>query len=373
MATGTLELLEGAADLLVLGAAARRRRRLADHDADLAARTVAQAGGAGLGAGLGVLGIGLAMIGATVAGVLALADGRLAPTALAVLALTPLAAAELVAGLPDAATRLAEAGPAARRLAELESGPAPVADPARPAPVPADPAVTAEALAVRWPDALSEAVSGVSFVLPPGGRMVLAGPSGAGKSTVLAALLRSLPAARGAVALDGHDTATMAAEEVRDRFGWCGPAAHLFDSTLRENLRLARPGATDDELVVALRHARLGAWFASLPDGLDTALGDHGGAVSGGERQRLAVTRVLIADRPILALDEPTAHLDAPTATALAGEISELSRGRTAIVVSHRPGEFPDLPVVTVGSAPQGVPGPSLRPPSSRDLRRSRR
>ena len=253
VATGTLELLEGAADLLVLGAAARRRRRLADHDADLAARTVAQAGGAGIGAGLGILGIGLAMIGATVAGVLALADGRLAPTALAVLALTPLAAAELVAGLPDAAARLAEAGPAARRLAELESRPAPVADPARPAPVPADPAVTAEALAVRWPDAVSEAVSGVTFVLPPGGRMVLAGPSGAGKSTVLAALLRSLPAARGAVTLDGHDTATMAGEDVRARFGWCGPDAHLFDSTLRENLRLARPGATDDELVAALQ------------------------------------------------------------------------------------------------------------------------
>jgi ATP-binding cassette subfamily C protein CydCD len=357
VATGTLELLEGAADLLVLGAADRRRRRLAEHDADLAARTVAQAGGAGVGAGLGVLGLGLAMIGATVAGVLALADGRLAPTALAVLALTPLAAAELVAGLPDAAARLAEAGPAARRLAELESGPAPVADPARPAPVPADPAVTAEALAVRWPDAVSEAVSGVTFVLPPGGRMVLAGPSGAGKSTVLAALLRSLPAARGAVTLDGHDTATMAAEEVRARFGWCGPAAHLFDSTLRENLRLARPGATDDELVVALRHARLGAWLASLPDGLDTALGDHGGAVSGGERQRLAVARVLIADRPILALDEPTAHLDAPTAAALAGEIEELSHGRTAIVVSHRPAEFPGLPIVTVGTPT--VPGAS--------------
>ncbi|GAA4731356.1 thiol reductant ABC exporter subunit CydD [Actinomycetospora chibensis] len=362
VATGTLELLEGAADLLVLGAAARRRRRLADHDADLAARTVAQAGGAGVGAGLGVLGIGLAMIGATVAGVLALADGRLAPTALAVLALTPLAAAELVAGLPDAAARLAEAGPAARRLAELESRPAPVADPVRAETVPADPAVTAEALAVRWPDATSEAVSGVTFVLPPGGRMVLAGPSGAGKSTVLAALLRALPAARGAVTLDGHDTATMAGEDVRARFGWCGPAAHLFDSTLRENLRLARPGATDDDLVDALHRARLGAWFASLPDGLDTALGDHGGAVSGGERQRLAVARVLIADRPILALDEPTAHLDAPTAAALAGEISELSRGRTAIVVSHRPKEFPDLPVVAIGSAP-GVPGP--RPEST--------
>ncbi|PVZ06292.1 thiol reductant ABC exporter subunit CydD [Actinomycetospora cinnamomea] len=355
VATGTLELLEGAADLLVLGAAGRRRRRLAAHDTELADRTVAQAGGAGLGAGLGVLGIGLAMVGATVVGVLALADGRLAPTALAVLALTPLAAAELVAGLPDAAARLAEAVPATRRLAELEAAPAPVTDPVPAAAVPADPTVAVESLAVRWPDATQEAVSGVSFALPPGERMVLAGPSGAGKSTVLAAILRTLPAARGAVTLDGRDTATMAAEDVRSRIASCGPAAHLFDSTLRENLRLARPEATDDEIVEALDHARLGGWLASLPEGLDTPLGEHGGPVSGGERQRLAVARVLLADRPVLTLDEPTAHLDAPTATALATEIEALSRGRTALVVSHRPGEFPGLPVVELGRT--DVPG----------------
>jgi ATP-binding cassette subfamily C protein CydCD len=354
VAAGTLELLGGAADLLVLGAAGRRRRRLAADDAALAERALAQAGGAGVGAGLGVLGIGLAMIGATVAGVLALADGRLAPTALAVLALTPLAAAELVAGLPDAAVRLAEAVPATRRLAELEAAPAPVIDPARPAPVPTDPVVAAESLAVRWPDAAREAVSGVSFALPPGERMVLAGPSGAGKSTVLAAVLRTLPAARGATTLDGRDTATMAAEDVRSRIAWCGPTAHLFDSTLRENLRLARPDATDAELVAALDHARLAPWFASLPEGLDTPLGEHGGPVSGGERQRLAVARVLLADRPVLALDEPTAHLDAPTASALAGEITTLSRGRTAIVVSHRPAEFPGLPVLEL--EPTSVP-----------------
>ena len=363
VATGTLELLDGAADLLVLGAAGRRRRRLAQHDANLAARTIAQAGGAGVGAGLGVLGIGLAVIGTTAVGVLALADGRLAPTALAVLALTPLAAAELVAGLPDAAVRLAEAVPAARRLAELESRPAPVVDPARPADVPIDPAVAAQDLAVRWPDATREAVSGVSFALPPGGSMVLAGPSGAGKSTVLAAVLRTLPVARGAVTLDGRDTATMAAEDVRSRIAWCGPAAHLFDSTLRENLRLARPGASDDDLVAALRHARLDAWLSSLPDGLDTPLGEHGGPVSGGERQRLAVARVLLADRPVLTLDEPTAHLDAPTATALAAELTEHSRGRTAVVVSHRPAEFPGLPVVTVAAAvTPDVPAPRPSP-----------
>jgi ATP-binding cassette subfamily C protein CydCD len=224
-----------------------------------------------------------------------------------------------------------------------------VAEAPDPRPVPGDPRITADHLAVRWPGAQREAVSDVTFVLDRGRRMVLAGPSGSGKSTVLAALLRTLSSARGTVRLDGVDTSGMASEEVRDRIGWSGAAAHLFDSTLRENLRLARPQATDDELVDALRRARLAGWLAQLPEGLDTALGEHGGPVSGGERQRLAVARVLLADRPVMALDEPTAHLDTATAIELAAEIEEVGRGRTAIVVTHRPGEFPSLPVLDLG------------------------
>jgi ATP-binding cassette subfamily C protein CydCD len=349
VAAGTLELLDGAADLIVLGAAPRLRDRLTALDERLAALATRQAGAAGVSAGLGVLGLGFAVLACTGLGIAALGTGVLAPTALAVLALTPLAAAELVIGLPDAAQRLAEAAPAARRLAELERRPAPVADPADPRPVPGNPRITADHLAVRWPGAQREAVSDVTFVLDRGRRMVLAGPSGSGKSTVLAALLRTLSSARGTVRLDGVDTSGMASEEVRDRIGWSGAAAHLFDSTLRENLRLARPQATDDELVDALRRARLAGWLAQLPEGLDTALGEHGGPVSGGERQRLAVARVLLADRPVMALDEPTAHLDTATAIELAAEIEEVGRGRTAIVVTHRPGEFPSLPVLDLG------------------------
>ncbi|HEY2191273.1 MAG TPA: thiol reductant ABC exporter subunit CydD [Actinomycetospora sp.] len=352
VSAGVVELLDGAADLLVLGAAADRRRRLAGLDDRLGRLERAQAGASGLGAGLGVLATGLAAVGATAVGIAALGTGALAPTALAVLALTPLAAAELVAGLPDAATRTAEAFPAARRLAELEAREAPVADPDSPRPVPADPAVAAADLAVRWPGAASDAVAGVDFALLPGDRMLLTGPSGAGKTTVLAAVMRTLAARCGAVTLDGTDTAAMLADEVRSRMGWSGAAAHLFDNTLRENLRLARPDATDAELEHALTRARLADWYAVLPAGLDTALGEHGGPVSGGERQRLAVARVLLADRPVVVLDEPTAHLDAPTAAELATEIEGVTRERTALVVTHRPDEFPGLPSVVVGSGP---------------------
>jgi ATP-binding cassette, subfamily C, bacterial CydCD len=362
VAAGTVELFDAAADVLVLGAAPARRRRLGVLDAELARLRTRQAGAAGLGAAAGVLGVGLATVGCAALGVLALGAGTLVPTALAVLALTPLATAEVVAALPDAATRLVEAVPAARRLAELESRPAPVTDPVPAAPVPADPGVDVDDLAVRWPGADRDAVTAVSFALARGERVVLAGPSGAGKSSVLATVLRTLAPARGAVRLDGRDTAMMAGDEVRARIGWTGSDAHLFDSSLRENLRLARPDAPDADLLGALRRARLGAWYAGLPDGLDTLLGEHGGPVSGGERQRLAVARVLLADRPLLALDEPTAHLDAETATALAAEIDQLSQGRTAVVVTHRPAEFPGMPVVVVGDGPAARRGVDVGP-----------
>ena len=111
---------------------------------------------------------------------------------------------------------------------------------------------------------------------------------------------------------------------------------------------------TDDELTAALRRARLGAWFAALPDGLDTPVGDHGGAVSGGERQRIGVARALLADRPILLLDEPTAHLDAPTAAALAAELLAATAGRTALIVTHRPEQTPGLPQVQLATGRTG-------------------
>jgi ATP-binding cassette subfamily C protein CydCD len=285
----------------------------------------------------------------------ALRDGALAGPALAVLALTPLACAEVVAGLPDAAVRLLTAVPAAQRLAELERTPATVVDPAVPAGIAPPRALTAQDLAVRWPGSDRDTVAGVELRLDPGRRVALTGPSGSGKSSVVAALLRTLPPAAGRISADGHDVTALTGDELRAGVAWCGPWTHLFDSTLGANLRLAAPTATDDELVTALRRAQLGDWFAGLPDGLDTALGTHGGEVSGGERQRLGIARALLADRPVLVLDEPTAHLDATTADALAGELLATTTGRTALLVTHRPEQTPDLPEVRLPAA--GRPG----------------
>jgi ATP-binding cassette subfamily C protein CydCD len=347
---GTVELIEGAADLLVAGAADRHRDRLARLDARLAATLRRAATARGLGGGIAVLAVGATSVAALAVGTAALRAGLLPGPALAVLALTPLACADVVAGLPEAAVRLLTAVPAAQRLAALEQAPAPVIDPAAAAGTAPPGALAARGLAVRWPGSHSDVVTGVDLVLAPGHRVALTGPSGSGKSSVVAALLRTLPPAAGRITADGRDVTTLAADDVRAGIAWCGPWTHLFDSTLRANLRLAAPDATDDELVAALRRAQLGDWFAGLPDGLDTAVGEHGGAVSGGERQRLGVARVLVADRPVLVLDEATAHLDAATADALAGELLASTAGRTALLVTHRPEQTPGLPEVRLDS-----------------------
>jgi ATP-binding cassette subfamily C protein CydCD len=364
---GVVELLDAAPDLLALGATGRRRAALAALDAHLTALRRRAAGAAGLGAAVGVLGIGGATVVCTALGVAALRAGVLPGPALAVLALTPLATAELVAGLPDAARRWSAAAPAADRLAALEHAPAPVAEPADPRPVPPGHAVSASGLSVRWPGADRDAVTGVDLRVPPGGALVLSGPTGAGKSTVLAALLRTLDLQAGTVAMDGVDLRELGGDGVRSRIAWCGPAPHLFDSTLRENLRLARPAAPDDRIVAALRRAGLGAWHAALPEGLDTPVGRQGGAVSGGERQRIGLARALLADRPLLVLDEPTAHLDEATAARVRADVLAAAAGRTTVVTSHRPEAFPGWPWLRL-PAPAGERDPATPVLSSADV-----
>ena len=150
-------------------------------------------------------------------------------------------------------------------------------------------------------------------------------------------LLRFLDPEAGRVTIDGVDLRDLRQEDVRRTFALAGQEAHVFDSTIRENLRLARPEATDEELRAVLGRARLGEWVASLPDGLDTLVGEEGTQLSGGQRQRLVVARALLADAPVLLVDEPTAHLDGPTAEALVADVLDAAGERSVLLITHRP------------------------------------
>ena len=193
-----------------------------------------------------------------------------------------------------------------------------------------------EGVTARYRVGERPALAGVDLRLDPGRRIALVGPSGAGKTTVTNLLLRFLDPVDGRVTIAGRDVREYRQEDVRRHFALAGQEAHVFDSTLRENLRLARPTAADADLEAVLRRARLGEWVASLPDGLDTPVGEDGTRLSGGQRQRLTLARALLADAPVLVLDEPTAHLDPPTARALMEDVLAAAGDRTVLLITHR-------------------------------------
>ncbi|WP_030673828.1 ABC transporter ATP-binding protein [Streptomyces rimosus] len=182
----------------------------------------------------------------------------------------------------------------------------------------------------------AEVLHGLSFRAEPGHMVALVGSSGAGKSTIAQLLPRLYDVDAGAVRVGGVDVRDLTADSIRDTLGMVTQDGHLFHDTIRENLRLARPGAGEDELWDALRRARLDGLIASLPDGLDTVVGERGYRLSGGERQRLTIARLLLARPRVVILDEATAHLDNTSEAAVQEALTEALEGRTSVVIAHR-------------------------------------
>ncbi|WP_405676978.1 thiol reductant ABC exporter subunit CydD [Streptomyces sp. NBC_01511] len=337
LATRVTELLAGCAELTVSGALRSRIRAARDADAALTAIAARGATATAVGGGLSALICGLTVSAAAYAGVGAVHDGRLAGVALAVVVLTPLAAFEAVAGLPLAVQYRQRAARSAERVCEVLDAPVPVREPERPAATPATPfPLEVRGLSARYAGQERDALSGVDLTLTAGKRVAVVGPSGAGKTTLAQVLLRFLDASEGDVRLGGTDAAALDGDTVRRFVGLCAQDAHLFDSSVRENLALARRDATEDDLRDALRRARLLDWVDALPAGLDTLVGEHGARLSGGQRQRLALARALLADFPVLVLDEPAEHLDLPTADALTADLLAVTQGRTTLLITHR-------------------------------------
>jgi ATP-binding cassette, subfamily C, bacterial CydC len=332
-----VELLRGAPELVAYGREDETVARVRASDEELTRLGRRDALVAGLADALAIVVAGL-----TVAGVLAVAvaahdTGTLDRVLVATLALLALSSFEAVAPLPATARELGATLAAGRRVLELTDREPVVRDPAEPVALPRGPAAVAlEGVTARYggePAVLTD----FSLRLEPGRKVALVGPSGAGKTTVTNLLLRFLDPQSGRVTIAGRDAREYRQEDVRRMFALAGQEAHVFDSTIRENLLLARPGATEPELRAALDRARLGDWVASLPDGLDTLVGEEGGRLSGGERQRLVLARALLADAPVLILDEPTAHLDPPTAERLMDDVLDAAAGTTVLLITHRP------------------------------------
>jgi ABC-type transport system involved in cytochrome bd biosynthesis fused ATPase/permease subunit len=190
---------------------------------------------------------------------------------------------------------------------------------------------------LRYTSGARAVLEGFDLRLEPGARAALVGASGAGKTTVVNLLLRFLDPEAGRVTLGGHDLRAYRQEDVRRRIAVAGQDAHIFSTSIAENVRLARPEATDEEIRGALRAAGLLDWADGLPDGLETFAGEAGAQLSGGQRQRLAVARVLLSRAPVLVLDEPTAHLDEATARELMDDVFAAAGERSVLLITHRP------------------------------------
>jgi thiol reductant ABC exporter CydC subunit len=267
--------------------------------------------------------------------------GRLDGVYLAMLVLVTSAAFEAVAPLGPAFQAFERVISAAQRLFGLADIRPAVSDPEVPVPLrPGTPdgGVTLEVRNLSFAYAAGEppALQAVTLSLPPGKRVAIVGGSGAGKSTLVNLLLRFWDYADGEILLNGADLRRYAQDDVRRAFAVISQHTHLFSGTVRENLLLANPEASDDALVAATRRAQLHAFVQAAPRGYETWIGEGGWLLSGGERQRLALARVLLRDAPVVILDEPTANLDPVTERSLLDEFLTALAGRSLLLITHR-------------------------------------
>jgi ATP-binding cassette subfamily C protein CydC len=325
--------LLGTEDTLAANAEARATRRLAGADAALMAaqrdvsRRSAMAGAAGSlltqFALLGALGWGL-WTGSAGAG-------------FAVLALfLCIAAAEALGLMPRAGGALAAAGAGARRLFEAADRSAPVAEPAAPAPLPADSSLRFEAVRFGWTPGGPPVLDGLDLEVAEGERVAILGPSGAGKSSLAALLAKVAAPQAGRITLGGTDISALAAGDVRTRIALLSQNARLFDATIAENLRIAAPEAPEAALWRVLAKAGMAETVRALPEGLETRCGEGGANFSGGQARRLALARALLPPSRILVLDEPTTGLDEETERAFLATLAQAAEGRSVLLVTHR-------------------------------------
>jgi ATP-binding cassette subfamily C protein CydC len=329
--TALVENIQGLAENLVYGAAQARLQELDALADSLAEQEMQFARLDGMQTAFGVL----AVNGAALA-VLAAAIPRVDGVYLATLALATIAAFEAVTPLAQAAQNWSVSRAAAVRLFEIADAEPAVVDAPRPSPQPDNGDLDIRHLTFRYAPDEPAVYEDFSLTISDGQKVAILGASGSGKSTLVNLLARFWDYEGGEIRLGGHDLREYPAEELRRWFGVISQRTYLFNTTIRENIRLAQPDASDEMITTAAQRAHIHDFITTLPDSYDTLVGENGAKLSGGQRQRIALARVLLRDAPIWVLDEATAHLDTTTEHAVLQTITEAAEGRTLIVIAHR-------------------------------------
>ncbi len=336
LAAEITDTLQGCADLVGSGAVERQLTRVEVITTRIQRVATRLARSRAAASGLVSLAGGVTVIAVVIAATAAVSAGAIPAIATGILALGAMAMSEPFSLLPAAVDGARTGLPSARRLVDITTRPIPVAEPAAPRDLPEASVVVLDRISMRYGPRLPLAVDQVSLRLEPGSRIGIEGASGSGKSSLAAILVRFRDFEAGSFTLGGIDVRELRGDDVRTRIGLLSQDAHIFATSIKENLRLARTTATDEELDAAAAGAHLLEWIATLPDGWDTLVGEHGAQISGGQRRRLALARALLAGFPVLVVDEPTEALDEATAAAVMRDIVDASADRALLVISHR-------------------------------------
>ena len=327
--------IQGMPDLLVFNQDQAAFNRFYDLNTGLAKTQRSLAWSGAIISGMNFLIVNLTLVGILLFAIPLTSSGSIDGVILAVLSLVTLASFEAVSPLGSAALQLQSSLQAARRLFEVADQVPAAIDPASSLSLSESFSLSFRDLTFSYPGERKPALNAISFELSAGKRLGVVGPSGAGKSSLLNLVLRFWDYDHGHILLDDQEIKQYAAGDIRQRIAVISQATYLFTATLRDNLLLARPNASEADLLRALEQVNLIPWLNSLPHGLDTWLGEHGVLMSGGERQRLAVARAVLRDASLYLLDEPTNHLDPETEASLVNMLLNLTQGKSVLWVTH--------------------------------------
>jgi ATP-binding cassette subfamily C protein CydC len=324
-----LDTLTGLREVRAFGAESRMQATIAAREATLIGRQREAAHHVSLANAAGLLCGQLAIV-------VVLAARGAAPALQVASVFVVIAAFEAISFLPRAGVSAGTAAAAARRVLDVAEGDAPLPDPAHPKKMPSGSALCFSGVNFGWTPDGPAVLDGLSLEIPAGAHVALLGPSGAGKSTLAALALKVVAPQGGQITLGGTDIADLAANDLRHRIAWLGQTTHIFDDSIRNNLKLGRLRASEAQMWRALDEAAIGDWVRALPEQLDTWLGEGGARVSGGQGRRIALARALLSAAPVLILDEPCAGLDAETERAFFATLNTASEGRTVLLIAHR-------------------------------------